>query len=77
MIGTIRMFKDQRYWVANTFTRDRADGSVAVILVWASRCATCGEQFEFTTPAAASKWHPNRRCKAHKRPGQRVKGAAV
>lgn len=77
MIGTIRIHDGQRYWVANSFMRDRADGTKAVILVWASRCAACGEHFEFTTPAAATKWQPNRRCDKHKRPGQRVKGAAV
>jgi hypothetical protein len=77
MIGTIRMFKGQHYWVGNTFTRQRPDGSLAVILVWASHCATCGDHFEFTAPAAASKWEPNRRCAVHKRPGHRVKGEAA
>lgn len=72
MIGTIRDYKGQQYYVAETFIRDRKDGSLAVILVWASPCADCGTEFRFTTPAAAKNWQPNRRCTKHKRPGQRV-----
>lgn len=72
MIGTIRMHKGQRYWVGNSFMRKRADGSLAVILVWVSQCPECGEQFEFTVPAAAERFSPNRRCKMHKRPGVEV-----
>lgn len=75
MIGTIRTHKGQLYWVADTFTRRRKkDGTLAVIAVWASQCAQCGEELRFTAPAAATKFQPNRRCDKHKAPGRRVKG---
>lgn len=77
MMGTIRMHKGQRYFVADTFTRQRAGGTLAVVLVWASNCADCGAKFEFSTPAASSKWEPNRRCDQHKRPGVRVGGVVA
>jgi len=76
MIGTIRMHDGQRYWVANTATYVRPDGAMGVMLVWASLCSECGQQFEFTAPAAASKFQPNRRCQKHKRPGSRPKAVA-
>lgn len=76
MIGTIRMHEGQRFWVANTSTYRRPDGTLAVLLLWASLCPECGQQFEFTAPAAASKFQPNRRCIKHKRPGCRVKVGA-
>lgn len=75
MIGTLRTHAGQLYWVADTSTRRRKDGSLAVILTWASQCADCGEELRFTTPAAATKFQPNRRCDKHKAPGRRVKGA--
>lgn len=74
MIGTIRMHEGQRFWVASTSTYRRPDGSLAVMLRWASTCVQCGEQFEFTAPASAAKFQPNRRCQKHKRPGCRVGG---
>lgn len=76
MIGTIRMHKGQRYWVSSTFMHERADGTTSVILVWASLCHHCGDQFEFTAPAASARWQPNRRCQRHKRPGSRVRAVA-
>lgn len=75
MMGTIREYMGQRYWVADTFMHARKNGSLAVVLVWASHCAECGEEFRCSTPAAAKKWQPNRRCQKHKRPGCRVKGS--
>ena len=74
--GTIRENYGQPYTVTDQFRRTRRDGSIATILVWESPCATCGEPFTFSTPAAAKKFQPNRRCQKHKRPGQRVKGTA-
>lgn len=76
MIGTIRMHQGQRFWVGNTSMYQRPDGSLGVMLVWASQCTDCGEQFEFTAPAASTKFEPNRRCQKHKRPGCRVKVVA-
>lgn len=75
MIGTIRTEKSQRYEVVDTFERDRKDGSVALILIWESPCAECGEPFRFSTPQRTSKFQPNRRCQKHKRPGQRVRAS--
>lgn len=76
MIGTIRNHDGQLYWVADTFMRARKNGTLAVILIWASQCADCGEELRFSWPAAAAKFHPNRRCDKHKRPGKRVRAAA-
>lgn len=73
MIGTIRVYKGQFYQVVTTSNRVRRDGTMATILHWQSPCAECGEPFLLTTPAASSKFEPNRRCQKHKRPGQRVK----
>lgn len=75
MIGAVRDFHGQPYTVTRTFERKRVDGSIATILEWTSPCATCGEPFTVTTPAASAKFQPNRRCQTHKRPGQRVRGA--
>ncbi|MDP3675255.1 MAG: hypothetical protein Q8R44_09180 [Novosphingobium sp.] len=69
---TERDYLGQRYTVVGEFTRPRRDGTEATILTWASNCADCGEPFMLTTPAASSKFQPNRRCQRHKRPGHRV-----
>ncbi|GGC31242.1 hypothetical protein GCM10011371_18340 [Novosphingobium marinum] len=73
MIGLVRDFRGQRYEVVEKSERTRRDGTLAIILHWESMCADCGEPFRLTTPAASSKFEPNRRCQKHKRPGQRVK----
>lgn len=73
MIGTTRVYKGQFYTAVATLERTRRDGSTALILRWVSGCAACGAPFEITTPAASSKFEPNRRCQKHKRPGRRVK----
>ena len=77
MIGTTRDFRGQHYTVTREFDRKRVNGTIATILEWTSPCATCGEPFTMTAPAAAQKFQPNRRCQKHKRPGQRVKGTAL
>lgn len=76
-IGFERAYRGQSYRMIGTFKRARANGTEALILTWASPCAECGAQFTFTTPAASSKFAPNRRCPEHKRPGCRVKGGAA
>jgi len=76
MIGTVQYYRGQRYEVVETTERRRKDGSIATILHWQSPCAQCGEPFRLTTPAASSKFQPNRRCVKHKRPGIRVKESA-
>jgi hypothetical protein len=68
-----RYFRGQRYVVAGWFKRQRRDGTEAIILRWESRCAECGELFQFTAPVASPTFQPNRRCQKHKRPGQRVR----
>ena len=69
----LKEFRGQRY--LNIGTRDyrRSDGSLTTLQVWQSHCAECGEAFEFATPSRARRFEPNRRCRKHKRPGQRVK----
>ena len=69
----IRDYHGQLYRVVGEFQRPRRNGTLATILTWASNCADCGEGFLITTPAAAIKFQPNRRCQRCKRPGQRVK----
>ena len=49
----------------------RADGTRTALVVWVSRCAVCGAEFEVKTPAAladpaASKSFGARHCAAHK-----------
>ena len=72
--GPDRTFRGQTYRLVGSFVRARKrDGSEATILIWQSFCAQCGDSFTITTPAASSKFQPNRRCQVHKRPGQRVR----
>lgn len=68
-LGTTVTYKGQLYTAVASYDRERRDGSTAVILEWLSLCAQCREPFTFTTPAASSKFQPNRRCTKHKRPG--------
>ena len=77
MIGREILHHGQRYVVIGKFDRARKDGTAATILTWQSACAQCGAPFTLTTPAASTKFAPNRRCQKHKRPGQRVKGGAA
>lgn len=71
-VGDLIDYRGQRYVAADSFERRRVDGSTAIILVWESNCAECGDPFRITTPAKSSRFEPNRRCQRHKRPGQRV-----
>jgi hypothetical protein len=51
-------------------------GHTSTLAVCQSRCASCGEQFEFmTTFGAFRRREVNRRCARHKRPGVRVRAA--
>lgn len=68
-----REYLGQVYVEVERFTRPRRDGSVSEIIVWQSACPECGEAFTCTSPAAASKFAPSRRCSRHKRPGVRVR----
>jgi hypothetical protein len=62
----------QRFALLGTVPHRRVDGTWTSLARWQGWCARCGERFEFTTPVAATKFQPNRRCAKHKRPGQRV-----
>jgi hypothetical protein len=72
-----RDYKGQAYTVTGSFQRKRKDSTMATVLEWTSHCAQCDAPFTCTTPAASAKFQPNRRCQKHKRPGHRVKGAAL
>ena len=69
----IKIYKGQTYENAGGRRYIRRDGSATWLDAWRSRCADCGEPFEFLTPSKAAKFGPNRRCQKHKRPGCRVK----
>lgn len=70
MMGAVREHKGQRYTCTASVPFTRRDGTVSAVLTWQSACADCGEAFAFR--AGATKWEPNRRCKLHRKPGQRV-----
>jgi hypothetical protein len=65
-------YKGQAYYALGSEPCIRKDGKPATLMRWRSRCAQCGEPFEFErsikTPSV-----PNRRCELHKRPGVRVR----
>ncbi len=69
-----RTYRGQGYDLVGQVPYVRRDGQLTSLLVWSSCCADCGAPFEFKTPASGGRFQPNRRCSAHKRPGQRVKG---
>ncbi len=72
-VGDTRSHRGQFYTAIESFERTNARGGTSIILRWLSCCAQCGEVFYITTPAASSKFEPNRRCQKHKRPGARVR----
>ena len=69
-----RTYRGQGYDLVGQVPYVRRDGRLTSLLVWSSCCADCGAPFEFKTPASGGRFQPNRRCSAHERPGQRVKG---
>ena len=48
----------------------RKDGTETRLIVWKTKCTTCGEPFEFTTTSRFKIFQPNRRCEKHHRPGR-------
>lgn len=72
MMGAVREHKGQAYTCTASVPFTRKDGTVSAVLTWQSNCAECGEAFKFTSPEAAKKFEPNRRCSKHKKPGCRV-----
>jgi hypothetical protein len=70
---TSQTYHGQHYELVRRDPYTRRDGTLSTLAVWRSHCAQCGEPFELRTPANSSKFVPNRRCQAHKRPGVRAK----
>lgn len=65
--GQMKSYKKQEYLCVGAEPHVRRDGSETTLLLWESHCATCGAVFRFKTPAAVTKFQPNRRCDRHKR----------
>lgn len=68
-----RLHSGQAYWKVGVRDHIRRDGTPTQLALWKSNCAVCGVPFEFWHPALATKFEPNRRCAAHKQPGQRLR----
>lgn len=68
----LREYHGQTYLLIGTRAHQRRDGSLTNLDVWQTKCADCGDTFEFSIPSKAKRFEPNRRCQKHKRPGQRV-----
>jgi hypothetical protein len=73
---TSQTYRGQHYELMRQDPYTRRDGTLTTLAVWRSHCAQCGDSFELRTPVKSSKFVPNRRCQAHKRPGVRVKPKA-
>lgn len=69
-VGTIVMFRGQRYEMVGTAPHTRRDGSEITLLRWASHCARCGDAMEAKTVVNGGS--PNRRCDECKAPGVRA-----
>jgi hypothetical protein len=66
------IYRGQTYYALGTEPCIRKDGKPATLMRWRSRCARCGEPFEFKR-SIKTPFVPNRRCELHKRPGVRVR----
>ena len=73
LIGTLKIYQDQRYLAVAVRPYLRKDGTTSAIVTWQSHCAQCGQAFTFDLGASVTKFYPNRRCQKHKRPSQRVR----
>lgn len=73
------LFEGQPYFPLDPVPYTRTDGQSSTLYRWRSRCTTCGDTFEITTatPILPKGRSPNRRCKVHARPGQRVRSVSV
>jgi hypothetical protein len=67
-----KVHKGQVYRSVGEVEHLRQDGTKTTLTRWRSECATCGEEFEFTTPTTATNFNPNRRCAKHRKPGRAV-----
>lgn len=64
--------RGQRYDLSHIEPHTCRDGRETLLAVWFSHCADCGATFYFSAPLRAKTFQPNRRCKAHSKPGVRV-----
>jgi 5-methylcytosine-specific restriction endonuclease McrA len=67
--GASARYKGQIYYCEGPRPYTRKDGIVSELREWRTECAVCGEVFVFSTSATAKAISPNRRCKAHAKPG--------
>lgn len=72
MMVAVREHKGQRYTCTAAVPFTRKDGTLSAVLTWQSDCAECGAAFSFKM--GATKFEPNRRCRKHSQPGNRVGG---
>lgn len=73
--GDVWIVRGQRYVCLNFQPHTRRNGTETALIVWASRCAECGEVFEFASPRVTK--YLSRRCAAHRACGRRVRRAAA
>ncbi len=62
--------KGQTYEMLGLKDHTRRDGTPSQLAIWRSECMTCGEPFEFNTPA--TRFPESRRCSKHAQPGRKV-----
>jgi hypothetical protein len=67
--GASARYKGQIYFCGGLRPHTRKDGIVSELRAWRTECADCGETFVFSASATAKAISPNRRCKAHAKPG--------
>lgn len=68
-----RLYQGQFYWLVGYRPHVCRDGREIELEIWRSRCAECGEEFDFGWPINSKKpFGPSRRCAEHKAPGHRV-----
>ena len=70
-VGTIFRDRHQLYRCTQVEPYVRQDGQPSALATWLTRCAECGDEFEFKTSVFGAP--RNRRCVKHKRPGVRVR----
>ena len=65
-IGTVINHQGQRYRCVGFAPHTCRDGREIFLAEWTAPCADCGAPFIHRTPAAASRFAPNRRCSLHR-----------
>lgn len=81
MLGETVAYRGQRFRCDHVEERETRAGTVAVIDVWVSHCATCGRLYTFgMNPKRDGRpvpFWPVRRCETHRRKGKRVAPAEM